>query len=112
MEKLTNEQKKQYLANEGVVCPFCQSDDVVSGSVETDSGYATQDITCNVCDEEWTDVYTLTGVETDADRPGYYEEPLNALGTPVVAEDESHDSLCPYRHGGECLCKYPATATA
>jgi hypothetical protein len=33
----------------------------------------------------------------------------NLMGTRLRGEDESHDSNCPYRNHGECLCKYAAS---
>ena len=34
------------------------------------------------------------------------KEVKNAMGTRLRGQEESHDPECPYRQGGECLCKY------
>lgn len=31
---------------------------------------------------------------------------VNLMGTRLRKENESHDGACPYRFGGECMCKY------
>lgn len=63
MATLSKEQKKKYLVNPNH-CPFCNSDNISSGELsENDGNTATAIITCYDCDEEWTDVYTLTDVQ-------------------------------------------------
>ena len=44
-------------------CPFCKSKDIEGGHVEIDYKSAWQEISCNVCHKEWTDIYTLTDIE-------------------------------------------------
>jgi hypothetical protein len=55
-------QKGMYLENRGLKCPRCLSDDIEGGSVDIDGPEATQDVSCNVCDATWTDIYTMTDV--------------------------------------------------
>lgn len=40
-------------------CPECGSDAVTWDSMETEEGVAVQGATCDVCNTEWTDVYSL-----------------------------------------------------
>ncbi len=64
MNKLTAEQKQKYIQSGGNNCPFCESDDIEGCvGIETGSGIASQNVICNNCNEEWTDIYTLTDVE-------------------------------------------------
>jgi hypothetical protein len=58
---LTDEQ--YYLQHKGIRCPFCHSDELDGGSVTTNEGGAEQSISCLNCDSEWTDRYTLTGID-------------------------------------------------
>jgi len=61
---LTDELKKKYIENMGVSCPFCcDCMNLEGGPVEVDAGEAWQEIKCTSCGEEWTDLYTLTGIE-------------------------------------------------
>lgn len=61
-EVMTDQQRKEYLKNNGVKCPYCGSKDVEGGSIDVDSGRVSQDISCTTCGAEWMDHYTLTGV--------------------------------------------------
>jgi transcription elongation factor Elf1 len=62
MAQITKEQEAKYLAEGGGICPFCHSQDITGGSVEIEGRVAYQDVSCNICDESWTDEYTLTGI--------------------------------------------------
>jgi C4-type Zn-finger protein len=65
MPKLTDEQKRDYIANKGITCPFCVSYMIVGNAVDfTDSGLM-QEISCDECSARWTDIYTLTAVVED-----------------------------------------------
>lgn len=55
--------KKQYVKKCGVICPFCQSDQIEGFSIEVDGPIAWQPIICNDCNSEWDDIYELTGYE-------------------------------------------------
>lgn len=57
---LTEEQVKKYVEGGGAVCPYCGSHDVSGGSINIEGAGAYQEITCQACDEEWVDCYTLT----------------------------------------------------
>lgn len=62
MKVLTKEQKQKYLESGGAKCPHCDSTDIDGGSMQTDSNIAWQNISCNDCEEVWTDIYTLTEI--------------------------------------------------
>ena len=49
----------EYSAHHGTQCPFCRSTQTEGGEVEIDMGTARQKVSCNDCDGEWTDHYTL-----------------------------------------------------
>ncbi len=53
---------REYLKQDGNLCPFCGSNDLNCGRIEVDSNYAWQDVRCENCEEDWKDTYTLTGV--------------------------------------------------
>ena len=61
LEPLTAEQKAEYPASGGKLCPFCKGSDITTTDPPevTDDG-VTQDIECENCGAEWRDVYTLT----------------------------------------------------
>lgn len=59
---MTSKQKKTYIENNGTKCPFCNSNSIEGGFVESGSGQASQPMECKDCGTSWTDVYTLTNV--------------------------------------------------
>ena len=59
---LTPEQKENYLKNPNH-CPKCDSENINCGSFNADCDYAWQGITCEDCQFEWDDVYTLTSID-------------------------------------------------
>ena len=61
-EKLTVDQKDTYVGNGGDCCPHCQSNDLDGTGVHIDSGTAWQNISCNECNAEWQDIYSLTDI--------------------------------------------------
>lgn len=58
-DKLSIQDK--YLQNP-TQCPYCQSSDILGGSIEIENGKASQRITCQACGKAWHGVYTLTGI--------------------------------------------------
>lgn len=63
---MTKQQRRNYLDNNGIKCPFCDSDDIEGTcGVDVDAGVATQDIKCNECEKTWSDVYRLVDVKED-----------------------------------------------
>jgi formate dehydrogenase maturation protein FdhE len=66
MEKLTSEQKKKYIEDNGQHCPRCGSAAIVCiDEIDTGTGAAayTQPMGCNECEQKWHDNYTITSVE-------------------------------------------------
>lgn len=61
---LTEEQVKKYVEGGGVKCPSCENEDIVGDDVLLDEGGAYQEMSCNACDFEWTDLYNLIGIFT------------------------------------------------
>lgn len=58
MKKIGKITVKKYIKQKGVRCPFCNSRDIRGDFVEIDEGGATQNISCLMCQHEWTDYYT------------------------------------------------------
>jgi len=54
--------RKKYLDHKGLICPYCDSNDLTCGNAEFDGPYAFQDVKCNNCGNSWTDSLSLTGV--------------------------------------------------
>ncbi len=55
--------KTKYLEAGGSFCPFCESTDIVGGSMTFDSGSLEQKVKCEACGKAWFDVYRLVDVE-------------------------------------------------
>ena len=60
---MTEEQRAMYLANNGVKCPYCNSDKIEGHQVDVSYGSVYQEITCQDCGEDWTDEYKLNNVQ-------------------------------------------------
>ena len=56
--------KQRYLSDPNI-CPFCKSPHISAGHIEADGEYAWGSVHCNNCGKNWTDNYTLTGIEPD-----------------------------------------------
>lgn len=52
----------EYLEHGGVYCPFCHSDDIISGPMKTDVGIAWQHAECCKCGSTWRDEYDLVNI--------------------------------------------------
>jgi len=66
---LTEEEKIDYIEGGYSHCPYCGSADIVGGSVEIDGNGAHQDVTCNECNREWSDVYVLIDILERPEEP-------------------------------------------
>ena len=64
----SNEEK--YLEEGGTKCLHCDSGEIEGGYVNIEGGEAWQAVTCNDCLAEWTDIYTLTGIDRSLSRMG------------------------------------------
>lgn len=61
---VSNEDRETaYVKNKGMKCPFCGKSSIEGSSIEIDGGIAWQDVYCTDCEAEWTDLYTLTGIQ-------------------------------------------------
>jgi len=56
------EKARRYLEKYGLVCPFCDSQDIEGGSLDFEAGEIAQKISCHNCGEMWTDVYKLVAL--------------------------------------------------
>lgn len=56
MKQLTND---EYLAEGGLVCPGCRSDNIEADRMQCDSKIAWCDVSCHNCNATWTDNYAL-----------------------------------------------------
>jgi formate dehydrogenase maturation protein FdhE len=65
VNRIKPEAAAQYVAQGGVVCPFCGSKHISGGDITIDNGTASQEVDCTVCEETWHDIYTLTSVTTE-----------------------------------------------
>ncbi len=61
---VTDARELKYLEGGGVECPYCGHTALSGGYVEVEGGEASQKVSCNECNREWYDVYTLTGIES------------------------------------------------
>lgn len=52
---------EEYVAKKGRVCPHCGSEHIDGKNVSIEASQAFQDVSCNDCDREWTDIYDLKG---------------------------------------------------
>lgn len=54
---------ESYVADGGTKCPFCGSEEISGGGMQTDVGRAWQNMECEDCGSTWNDTYRLTGIE-------------------------------------------------
>ena len=66
-KNLTQEQKERYL-KASHRCPHCKSEDIEGDTVEVNEGEATQRVICCNCNQDWTDIYTLTDVQGEGEQ--------------------------------------------
>ena len=59
---MTAKQKKAYLEDSSK-CPYCKSTDISGESLEIEGNVVVQIVTCQECDNSWTDYYKLFNVE-------------------------------------------------
>lgn len=67
-EALTREKAAAHVAAAGNRCPFCGSEDLEpQGYGSRDCGVLDWKIYCNACEETYTELYQLVGLDTDTD---------------------------------------------
>ena len=55
-----------YLENGGKLCPFCGSDNISADESFVAEGLAGwQQVVCDSCHKEWTDLWQMTGIDYD-----------------------------------------------
>lgn len=59
---LTSDQIKKYVDSGGLNCPYCGSEDITGGFVQTEAGHAWQPVDCVTCRKSWADVYRLENI--------------------------------------------------
>lgn len=59
---LTDEQIQQYVDTSGIHCPYCDSDNLETGSHDYYGAGVAQNVVCIACGKEWTDDYALVGL--------------------------------------------------
>jgi len=52
---------EEHVSRGGECCPNCGCTEITGQFVETGGGAAQQEMSCENCGAEWTDVYKLTG---------------------------------------------------
>jgi C4-type Zn-finger protein len=55
--------ERSYLKAHGGKCPWCDSLDIQGNNTDFEGGRVYQDVCCNDCGGEWTDMYALTSAE-------------------------------------------------
>ena len=63
MLELTDEMKIDYLKSGGDYCPFCGSQRITSDQLQINGEIGYRNTTCQNCDAQFVDTFTLTGVE-------------------------------------------------
>lgn len=58
---MTKKEKQKYLKDYNH-CPYCGSDNIHTGTMETDSGCAWAEVECLNCLKRWQDVYKLVDI--------------------------------------------------
>ena len=53
----------EYRDRSGSFCPNCRSTDLNGGSLQADSNYAWQPVSCMDCGADWVDEYILSGYD-------------------------------------------------
>lgn len=52
----------KYLKDKGMLCPYCDSNDLTTGNSDFSHNAVTQDVKCLACNKSWTDTYILYDV--------------------------------------------------
>ncbi|AJF08290.1 hypothetical protein [Geoalkalibacter subterraneus] len=52
-----------YIYAQGSLCPACQSNQLDTGFPQPDQGALLMPIRCQMCEAQWVEIYTLTGIK-------------------------------------------------
>ena len=58
---LTKAQIKKYVSSGGILCPYCNSDNIDSHM--NSQGYA--NVSCDDCEKSWREIWKLVDIEED-----------------------------------------------
>ena len=61
-KQLTKKQERAYLKARGGMCPCCKSGNITVLSHDSDDDWYTQNVMCQDCLAEWTELYGLKGI--------------------------------------------------
>ena len=62
-DDFTDDQIKTYLESQGLLCPFCKSDELdVAESLEADGDAAYSLILCRQCNQTWEEIWKLSSI--------------------------------------------------
>lgn len=67
--QLSEQQKRRYIEEGGIRCPYCRGLLLDPGNLEVDGAHAWCHVTCLDCREEWFDHYTLTAIGEKGGKP-------------------------------------------
>lgn len=60
---MEEERVKKYLMSSGLLCPYCGSKNLDAGPPNCGDYLIYRFVNCLDCNKEWTENYTLTGIE-------------------------------------------------
>ena len=84
-KKLTPLTSREYVQKRGMVCPFCDSEDITGGSYDMEDNKVYLTVICRSCKREWEDIYELTGYEP-------YEEIISKVKYPIKKQEYKDDN--------------------
>ena len=62
LKMLNKKQKKIYVKNDGMICPYYGSHHIMAGDTDLDKNIAMIAVNCCICTNKWIDIFTLTGI--------------------------------------------------
>ena len=87
MNKITEETAREYIANGGTRCPYCQSENIHV----TDRDVDFHDCVCETCRKDWREHLAIIGLDDiypdDKPAPNHEEELLDALKNILLWDD-------------------------
>jgi len=76
-KRLSQQQRKHYLARHGIHCPYCDSTQLDAlGRLQVNGATASIETICVACGETWRDVYTLTNIKEERKKQPCRKQPL------------------------------------
>ena len=66
--------EKNYVEQGGNHCPYCNDEDIQSGSFDVEGPNAYQEVMCNKCGAGWQDHYKLVGINNFPDEDFVLED--------------------------------------